>query len=57
MAVLEDGYRRFHEAPSLRVRMIQHYKTAGNKDAVNRLQLECIAKTPYLRRECQKAGT
>lgn len=57
LRILEDGYRRFGYAPSLRVRMIDRYRRLGRQDSVERLQSECNTKTPYLREICAQAAS
>jgi hypothetical protein len=50
--VMESGYRRLQEAPSLTVPMIHAYRAAGRQGDADRLAAECALRWPALQQVC-----
>jgi predicted Zn-dependent protease len=50
--VMEGGYRRLQEAPSLTVPMIHAYRVAGRQGDADRLAAQCSLRWPTLKQVC-----
>lgn len=50
--VMESGYRRLQEAPSLTVPMINAYRVAGRQGDADRLAAQCSLRWPDLKQVC-----
>ncbi len=50
--VIEGGYRRLQEAPSLTVPLIHTYRLAGRQADADRLAAQCALRWPTLKQVC-----
>jgi predicted Zn-dependent protease len=51
--VMEGGYRRLQEAPSLTVPLIHAYRLAGRQGDADRLAAECALRWPTMQQVCK----
>lgn len=54
-ALLEAGFQKFHQAPTLQAARITYYKKNGNLKLANELVGICTARTPEYRDGCEKS--
>ncbi|MBC7413488.1 MAG: M48 family metalloprotease [Herminiimonas sp.] len=53
--MMEAGFQKFHEAPTLQAARIAYYKKSGNLKLANQLVITCTARTPDYRDGCEKS--
>jgi hypothetical protein len=54
--VLESGYRRLQEPPSLTLPLIRAYRTIGRHGDAGRVAARCAGRWPAMREACEAAA-